>query len=250
MYLYRSSSPSSWPLPARRRGLGAVPTSQTAAQIASAGASTTAAILVSLGTIGGPVGLAIAGLAAIAPLIVSLFHGCGQLCIQAANLDNQAVLLLWQNLNAYLSSPVRTFSMRAAALNNFDTLWSSYVQAEASVPTQGQISITERQRGGVSKWACQSPAATRVRSSCQGAPPCCSGVDWFVMYRDPIANDPGVQPDPVPGGLPAATSGALFSSVGVNPSTQIFGIPISNLLLPGGLLLAFVLLSGNSSKKK
>lgn len=247
MYVSSSSSrsPHLMRLAARPRGFGArgfgalSPGAQTAEQISLAGASTTLGILAGMHAViggvalAGPIGVAIAGLLAITPLIVNLFSGCGQTCIAAANLDNQLSTILGQNLKAYFSSPNRTVSMQAAALNNFDTAWAAYVRAEQTIPTQGAISIAERQRGGASKWCCQSSTSVRVSTPCQGGPPCCTGCDYFVAYRDPIANDAAVQPDPV-----TAAGASLLSTVGINPSTTVGGIPVSKLLLPAAALAA------------
>ena len=221
----------------RLRGLGALsPGAQTAEAISIAGASTTVGILVAMGTLGGPIGAAIAGLLAITPLIVNLFSGCGQTCIQATKIANQAAAVLDQNLKAYFSSPTRTASMQAAALNNFDTVWNAVLQGcgQPALQQAGQRCISERQRGGASNWCCAgNPNAVKVADSACGNPPCCTGCDWFILYRDPIANDSAIQPDPV-----SQAGASLLSSIGVNPSTMVGGVPVSKLLLPAAALLA------------
>ena len=67
----------------------------------------------------GPIGAAIGGRIAISQLLVGIFQGCGQTCVEASNIANQVEPALQQNLAAYLASPVRTVSMQAAAINNF-----------------------------------------------------------------------------------------------------------------------------------
>ena len=91
----------------RYRGLGAL-TGQTAtiASAAAAGAASTASILVALGTIGGPVGAAIAGLAALGLQLANVFAGCGQTCTEASNLANQAEAILTPMFNTYMASPI------------------------------------------------------------------------------------------------------------------------------------------------
>ncbi len=60
-------------------------------------------------------------------------------------------------------------------------------------------------------------------------------------YRDPIANDPTVVPDPVPGGAVASN---ILSSVGIPAGSTFFGLPVGDLLMGGGLLLLAWLVAG------
>jgi hypothetical protein len=78
------------------------------------------------------VGAAIAGLTiSIMALINS---GCGQSCIITSNWANQAADLLHQNIQAYFSLPTpRSTVDQAAALNNFDLIWSKYTQECAQI---------------------------------------------------------------------------------------------------------------------
>src|SRR5277367_5963661 len=84
----------------RSRGMGQ--TTQQISAIAATGASTTVGILVGLGTIGGPVGAAVAGLIAVGSLIANMFHGCGQTCVVATQDANKIGALLDQNQAAYM----------------------------------------------------------------------------------------------------------------------------------------------------
>ncbi|PJF28488.1 MAG: hypothetical protein CUN53_00105 [Phototrophicales bacterium] len=86
---------------------------------------------------------------------------------------------LQENLQAYLSGP-RTRTSQAVALANFDAAWSWVVQ-QCSNPdfgNAGKACISDRSAGG--RWP------------------------WNEYYRDPIANDPQVRPDPVNSGVAAA----------------------------------------------
>ena len=217
----RRSSPRGY-YSGHARGIGLSPGAQTAEAIAVAGAGTTVGLLVTLGTISGPVGAAIAGIIAIAPLIVNLFKGCGQTCIAATNIANQAATVLGQNLNAYISSPTRHASMQAAALNNVTTIFAALQKgcSDPALGAAGQRCISERLvRGGTAPW-CPNPGH--------------AGCDWYALYYDPIANDPAVMPDP----SPVAAASSLLSSIGISPNTTVAGVPVSNLVLPAGLLLA------------
>jgi hypothetical protein len=221
----------------RRRGMGALsPQDQILAQ-------STAQAAALIGWVGGPVGYAIAQAAAqIGVLLANVFSGCGDTCVEATNIANQAEPLLLKNLQTYLSAPVHYASLQAAFLNNFDMTWNALKQAcsNPSLGAAGQSCISDRQEGSCAYktspggWAngvYTYPGANGSGSTCW---------NWFVGYRDPIANDPTVVPDPV-GGSAAVSATNLLSSVGV-PAT-VFGLPVLDLILIGaGLLVASELL--------
>jgi hypothetical protein len=233
----------------RLRGLGA-PLSQqneSIAQAASAGASATAAILVAMGTIGGPVGAIIAGIAGLGVAIANAFAGCGQTCVEATSIANQVEPILDQNLQTYMSAPVHYASLQAAAVNNFNTAWSSLVSAcsNPQLAAAGQHCVSDRQSGACTwkaspgGWTQGSDGAwTYTPWGAAGSGTAC--WNWFVGYLDPIQNDPTVVPDPVAPG--STVSAGLLSDVGINANTTIAGIPISDLLLPAAIVLAAVLL--------
>ena len=135
-----------FPIPMRkRRGMGALSTSDN--QIASAAAS--AAVLT--GTmVGGPLGGAIAGtIAETGILLANLFSGCGQTCTEATEIVNQAEPLLQQNLEQYLSAPIHYASLQAGALNNFNLTWNALVSAcgNPALASAGTNCIADRQNG-------------------------------------------------------------------------------------------------------
>lgn len=202
---------------AYRRGVGALEDAGTIAATAAQGAAVTGSILASLTpalAMAGPIGAAVAGLTAVGLAISNLFSGCGQTCIAATQIDNQVEPILLQNLQHYMAASPRYRSIQQAALNNFDTMWAAYVKAEQSVPTQGAISIQERGPSGChEEWKAPD-------GSCW---------NWYTGYRNPIANDPTVVPDPSPSGdISAAIFGSGSSvSGGSGPS-------IAPLLLLGG----------------
>lgn len=121
---------------------------------------------------------------------------------------------LKKNVEGYLAG-ARNVSSQAQALANFDAGWQ-YVVEHCDIPEMGDPGkrcVSDRQRGG--QW------------------------DWFSYYRDPIANDPGVQPDPtivdsvlsVLGGGGGAAAGAAES-----------GISLGALAIPAGLLALALLM--------
>lgn len=148
-----------------------------------------------------------------------LNSGCGQSCVVTSNWANQAEGWLKQNLAAYMALPTpRAESAQAAYLANFDKIWG-YLEQECGSPealaqlgTAAKNCIADRQQG-----ACHYQA----NGQCW---------NWFVGYRDPIANDPNVVPDSA-----AAGAGSTNLLQAISGSTA--GGGISPLLLIGGILL-------------
>lgn len=227
----------------RARGVGALsPLNASIANTAMAGAVATGQLL------GGPLGGAIASaISQVGILLANLFSGCGDTCVEATKLANEAEPLLLQNLQTYLSAPVRYQSYQAAALNNFALTWQALQQAcsNPQLGSAGQACISDRERGSCAyktspggwtqgaggNWTYTYPGANGSGDACW---------NWFVGYYDPIANDPDVQPDPVPG---AGALSSVLSSVGLSPSSTMFGLPLVDVAAGGlGLLLLLWLL--------
>ena len=222
-------------------GMGqVVPTSvSTAASIASVGITTTTSILGALGstmTILGlalpVVGAAIAALVAVGIAVANMFKGCGVTCTEATAYANQADALMVQNVTAYTSSSIRYVSMQQAALNTFDTTWAALQQAcgQPALGAAGQRCITDRQEGACTWKASQggwNSDGTFTPWGAAGSGDVC--WNWFVGMRDPIANDPFVQPDPM-------SSSVASSAVGSTAATS--SAPATSTVDYGGLLLA------------
>lgn len=126
---------------------------------------------------------------------------------------------LKENRDAYLALPVHYYSAQQAALANFDAGWA-YVQQHCNIPEMGEPGTrctNDRQRGG--QW------------------------DWFVYYRDPIANDTAVVPDP-------AVDSVTGESLGENGGITIGGVTLggNTLLIAGGALLLVAMASGGSGR--
>ena len=252
----------------RLRGIGGVGTTApltnaSIASIAAQGATTTATILGGIsaattaagsGLLAGAtvfgmaasaalplIGAAIAGLTAVGIAIAKLFAGCGRTCVEATTIANQVGTYLQQNLQHYMSSPVHYASLQAAALNNFDTAITAILQAcgDPSLGQAGKACISERAvRGGPSPWCCNSPTSTPAGQCMNGdgsMVSCCTGCDYYVSFRDPIANDPNVVPD---------TTGSIIDSA-TGSTTQTSSASVMPLLLIGGGIAAAVLLLGN-----
>jgi len=232
-------------------GLGQGLTATTAAGLAAAGAQTTATLLVAFGAIAGPVGLAIGAIAAIAPMIVKLFSGCGATCTQATQYANQIEPILNQNLQAYLSAPIRTQSMQAAAVNNYNTAIASLEQAcgQAALKSAGQNCIDERVDPSSCQWKAQAGGwVQNADGTCTYTPWGANGSgsscwNWVIGYLDPITQDPCVQPDSVLSSTTTATGTTDTSnttSAGVsNVLSSLQGnVAVGSLSVPLWVLLA------------
>ena len=217
-----------------RRGLGQVTGAQrvagTVGEVASIGtpvvtgavasAAGGATILGMSATLAVPIiGAALAGVTfAVTKLIAN--SGCGPTCIQAAEYANKAGDLMAQNLNAYLAlAAPRPRTAQTAALANFDSLWGQLVNlcSDPKLGNAGQRCITDRQAGAC-KWRAapggwsQGPDGKWTYKGWGAAG---SGGDcwnWFIGFRDPIANDPTVVDDSA--AAPAAGAGGVLSGGG------------------------------------
>lgn len=227
-------------------GLGLDSGTRQIAATAAQGAATTGAILTGLANMGiisaafgpaAPIAAAIAGLTMVGIAIANLFSGCGQTCIRATQIVEQAGPIFQDNFNHYMNSPVHFRSMQLAALNNFDILWTALTQScsDPSLGDAGRRCISDRQEGAC-KWR-SSPGGwqrdtsgkwTYVAPGPAGSGDTCWNV--FVGLRDPIADDPTVVPDPV---SQMVTGSGLSSQV--NVAGMSFPLPL--LLGAGGLLL-------------
>jgi hypothetical protein len=229
-------------------GMGqVVPTMvSTIATTAATGFATTASILFQLGMVSSTipiVGVAIAALVAVGIALANVFKGCGQTCVQATAIANQCDTLLVQNVTAYTSSPIRYASMQTAALNTFDTTWAALQQAcgASALGAAGQRCITDRQRGACTWKASQggwNADGTFTPWGAAGSGSTC--WNWFVGMRDPIANDPNVQPDPTSSSL--LTGSAATSTIGTGSSSTSTSPDLTELLIGAALLAAAVLL--------
>ena len=87
---------------------------------------------------------------------------------------NQAEVFLKQNLAAWQALPAeqKTLATQQQALQNFDKVWAQVVNAcsNAQYGTAGQNCIGDRQEG-----------------ACHYQPQPGQCWNWFIAYRDPIA---------------------------------------------------------------
>ena len=223
-------------------GMGNAATPSLVAGGVSAGASIAAGAL-----IGGPIGAAVGAAVAITSQIIASLFKPNLQKIQASNDANQIGDILSQNLDNWLSIPTnqRYKSIQTAALQVFDTGWQQYVSAVKQIPnwnTKAPDSISDRQQGSCAYHVTQPygwingqwvPAGANVQV---GSKQQVSGYycwNWFTGFRDPIANDPYVIPDPSATSNIGSAVSSLFSG------NQSFGLlAIGGLILIGGYFVS------------
>jgi hypothetical protein len=222
-------------------GLGDQQSAQLGVQLGATAASGAVGAAAAAGLISATavpvIGAAVAGVALLVTDLVKN-SGCGQTCIETSQWANQAEAALQQNINAYFALPApRAKSNQDLALQTFDQIWAALTGPNnCGNPAMGDAGvrcITDRERG-----ACKWRSTVNV-TAYPGAVPVGECWNWFLGYRDPIANDPDVVPDSTL--LPAATTAVLQqTTAGV---LQAVGIP-ANYTLPVliglGVLLVYL----------
>lgn len=181
------------------------------------GIAAAAGTLAAIAPFTGPAAPFLMAAAALIGPIASMFKGCGATCTQATAYANDAASALAKLHDDYFAQPVRYASMQAGTLGLMQQVMGSLQQlcGNPALGAAGQRCISERLiRGAPAPW-CDKPNKI--------------GCDiWTVIY-DPVANDPNVIPDPV--------ADTVLNSFGINPQTKVFGVALSDLILPAGALL-------------
>ena len=228
----------------RHPGLGDAAT-QITSQAIGAGATaiaaagiTTGAFLSSIGIASiasGPLAPFVAAAGALVALFGQIFQGCGQSCVLATQDANKVEIILKSNLENYQASG-HTYQEQQAALATFDYAWQQLEQGcgSASLAQAGVNCISERQRGGCASWQCNGCTAPGANVTKNSNGQCC-GCDWFVLYRDPIANDPNVI------GSAANPTGTTITGGSTTTGSTSSGVDMQQLaplLLAAGILIA------------
>lgn len=188
------------------------------------------------------IGAAVVGLLAVGIAISKMFAGCGQSCVQTSDFANQVAAKIEGAFNTYMSAPVHYQSMQTAYLSVFDSAWSQLQalcqppQAPTTYGSAGQRCVTDRQAGGctwkVAPFGWNQDAHgnwTYTAAGANGSGTVC--WNWFNGMRDPIANDPTVQPDPPSAQQEIADAATNATATNYTP-----------LILVGALLLGAMLL--------
>ncbi len=196
----------------RVRGMGQseVPAEVGAIGGVFTGASTALIQTGVLSTAGATGGFLAAAIPIIGPVIAGVTIGLSLLFnrkgpqqkVATTQIVNQLEPLLQQNLDGYMKGP-RNRSSQQQALANFDAAWQWLTQ-HCQIPVMGdpgQRCVTDRQAGS---------CVWRDGGQCW---------NWFVGYRDPIANDPNVKDDRA-----AAVASDLASSVSSSVSSAVASV--------------------------
>ena len=176
-------------------------------QIGSSAASAAIPVLTTAATAAWAV--PVVGAAAAAALIAwAAFKRRAAQKAQSSQIADEVEKHLQANLAAYMNGPRRRAD-RAAALAMFDDAWDFMASPRGcgspDLGRAGKACISERERGGTAPWC---PTGT--------------GCDWFILYRDPIAQD--ITPD---------------ESNHAGPEAQA---DLQGLLVPAALILAAMVL--------
>lgn len=191
-------------------------------QLAGAGASAIVASVLGPAAAAGPIGIAIGGavlaITQLSGTISHLIDGCGQSCVQATDIVNQAETYVQQIAAAYWQAPTRTKSFQAWTLQQLDAIFAKVAQLCGQIGgTAGANCVKERLTRGY-----RPPWCTDLNvplSQCGG---------WYDVTYDPIANDAGVQPDP--------------SGLGISGTQIAAAVPggFGTIFLAGAGLLALI----------
>ena len=241
MYVYYNSL-SSYPRRSRvsrrtgvapRRGVGQLtPTAITSQALA------TSATILALAPATGPAAPFVAAAAGLVGILGKLFSGCGQTCIQATQYANEAGSDLQNLYNQYFALPTPRYqSQQQAFIAAFNQVvaWLQQMCGNPALGQAGQRCIAER----LVQRACPS---TLNDSNIGGGQ--IDFCDYYSTFLDPVQNDPNVVPDPSPISTSStiASTGSAISSL---TQATIFGIPLTALALPAGLLLVAFLIGGD-----
>lgn len=103
--------------------------------------------ILGVSALAGPVGIAVGGIVAAAAAIAGILgvgQGCGQTCVQATSIVNQAEPILLQNLQAYQAGAIS----QSTAISNYNQVWQSVITACSKIPgSAGQNCVSDRQQG-------------------------------------------------------------------------------------------------------
>ena len=166
-----------------------------------------------LGAAGGPVGLAIMGVTTAITQFLGFKKRRGARKVATTQIVDGVAPIMVDNVTVWNNS-TKTVSEQQQALKNFDDLWDYVKQAcgDPQMGTPGQWCINDRKRGGP--------------------------IDWFKMFRDPIANDPHVRPDP-PIGFATVVDERTGEVIEVATPEQQLKDAVFPLMLAGAALFLF-----------
>jgi hypothetical protein len=197
------------------RGLGATaPVSTTVEEGAAAALTATAsALAIAAATPPSPATPFLLAAAAIATALAKLGvgAGCGQTCIQATNVVNQAEPALLANLQQYEAGEIS----QAQAQATFNNVWQGIQVSCSAIPGgAGQDCISNRAEGAC-HWKATGTPPTPY------SPPVGSCWNWFNAYYTPLTYPPMTAPSTgtdVTGAVGSAVTSAE-TSLGISGNT-------------------------------
>jgi len=200
-----------------------------------AGAATTAAFDVGA-LFAGPAAPIVAAIGNFLGPLIAKFNGCGQTCVEAANIANQIGTPMTQAFQAYMSAPVHYYSAQQTFLNLFNQLMAALNQAcgNPALGTAGQNCIADNSpsachwKAAPGGWTQNSDGSwTYTYWGAAGSGTSC----WnpYVGIYDEVLNDPTVVPDPV---VSVSSSASSPNPAGSSPSTAVFQSNSPDLATP------------------
>lgn len=208
------------------------------AAIASTGSAAAPALLGLTAAAVPVIGAVVVGVTLAISLLWKVFSGDPRKNA-TTSIVNQIEPKLQENLAGYMAGP-RTASSQAQALANFDAAWQLVLancnrqEFGVAVGEPGYNCIHDRMQGAC-HWTKSGQTPGHPPDDC---------FNWFLGYRDPIAQDPNVKPDP--GTEPETTAAGGVASGTANASADgTTGAPSNTLLLAGLLAGAAILVGMN-----
>lgn len=202
--------------------------SQTANEIGSGLLSASAGVTQAAGPIAGAAVAAAGGIAELVGAVSRLFQGCGQTCVEATSIVNEAEPYLRQNNQIYFSNPNRTTGDQQSAIATAQQIIATIQQAcgNPALGMAGQNCIQPRFGNGMNVG---SNSCAFGLTTGNEYPPYCSvpypvGVcwTWNLAYLDPIVND-----------IPPGGSGVATTAAG-----SVTAVPAATDYLPIVLIVA------------
>lgn len=126
-----------------------------------------------------PIVAAVGGIVAAVGQIMNMLGvgtGCGEPCIAATNVVNQAAPVLQQNLDGYENGIID----QTTAISNYNQVWNSIVQACSRIPGDPGINCVGDRQQGACKWN------QTGQPQYPGQPAYGECWNWYEAYYKPL----------------------------------------------------------------
>lgn len=192
-----------------------------------------ATALATAAAFGGPAAPFLLAAAGIAKALASLGigAGCGQTCIQATALVNQAEPLLLQNLQQYEAGLITA----EEAQTTYNNIWQGLETACSAIPgSAGQNCISDRQQGAC-KWNATGTPPTPY------SPAVGTCWNWYNAYYVPLTYPPMTAAPSSGGSVVSSVATSVSSSADTLASDIGLGSGAGTWLLLGAAVVAAAL---------